>query len=136
MAEGVVRVTALELPVADMAWDVRSVDVAMADTSAVTQVLSDVAGLRRWLDGVEVACARRLQHLAVDRPSMFPEQIAAAATRQGLRQGARASRRAETADKVPELGEALAGGEVSGEHVDAVSAALSGPTPAQRRVLA
>lgn len=120
----------------DRAWHARSTDVAVADRVQVEQVLGDVAALRRWLDGVEVACADRLGQLADACPSIFPEQITATATRTSLRRGARASERAATAGKVPELGAALSAGEVSGEHVDAVTSALGHLTPQQRAQLA
>ena len=67
---------------------------------------------------------------------MFPEQIAAEATRRSLRHGARAAARAKTAAKVEELGDALAAGEIAGEHVDAVTAGLKDLTPPQQALLA
>jgi hypothetical protein len=111
-------------------------DIPCADQAGVGAVLRDVAGLRRWLDGVEVACAQRLEQLAASCPSLFPEQIAAQAARSGLRHGARAAARARTAATVAELGEALAAGEIAGEHVDAVTAGLRDLTAPQQAVLA
>ena len=111
-------------------------DIPTADQGQVAAVLRDVAGLRRWLDGVEVACAQRLEQLAAASPSMFPEQIAAEAARRSLRDSARAAARAKTAAKVAELGDALAAGEIAGEHVDAVTAGLKDLTPPQQALLA
>ena len=113
-----------------------TVDIPTLSESQVAAVLGDVAGLRRWLDGVEVACAGRLEQLAADDPSLFPEQITAKATGRGLRDGARAAARAKTAAAVTPLGDALAAGTISGEHLDAVTAALRDLTPAQRALLA
>ena len=87
--------------VIDRVWDLRSVDVAVADRDQVATVLGDVAAVRRWLDGVEVACAARLSVLAVGCPSMFPEQITATATRSSLRHGSRVADRAVTAAHGP-----------------------------------
>jgi phosphohistidine phosphatase SixA len=129
--EGVVMVDVI-----DMVWRARIVDIPTADQHHVAGVLADVAGLRRWLDGVEVACARRLETLAAGSPSLFPEHVAARATRSSLRRATRTVRRASTADQVAEIGAALAAGEISGEHVDAVTAGLEGLQAAQRALLA
>jgi hypothetical protein len=122
--------------VIDLVWDLRASDVTVADRVTVTSMLADVAGVRRWLDGVEVACARRLEVLAEGDPSIFPERDIATATRTSLARAARAAARAKTAARVRELGDALADGTVSGEHVDAVTAALKDLTEPQRRLLA
>jgi hypothetical protein len=111
-------------------------DLPLADETQIAGVLGDVAGLRRWLDGVEVACAKRLEQLATRCASIFPEQVTAHATRTSLRHGARAAARAKTATAVTELGAALSAGEISGEHVDAVTAGLRDLTPPQRALLA
>jgi phosphohistidine phosphatase SixA len=122
--------------VIDMVWRARIIDIDAADEHQVADVLADVAGLRRWLDGVEVAGARRLDQLAVGLPSLFPEHVAAQATRNSLRRATRTARRAKTADQVAEIGAALNAGAISGEHVDAVTAGLEGLQPAQRAMLA
>ena len=88
------------------------------------------------MDGVEVACVRRLEVLAAGSPGLFLEHVAAKATRSSLRRAARTARRASTADAVAEVGAALAAGQISGEHVDAVTAGLEGLQPAQRALLA
>jgi hypothetical protein len=114
--------------VVDVVRRVCSVDVACADQATVAAVLADVAGVRRWLDGVEVACTQRLERLASCDPSISPEHVAATASRSSLKRAARIAARAATAAKVAEMGAALAAGDVSGEHVDAVTDGLSGLT--------
>jgi hypothetical protein len=124
------------MDVACVVQRVLSVDVPIADHAAVKAVLSDVAGLRRWLDGVEVACMQRLDVLAVSSPSIFPERDHATATRDTVRRGNRAARRAKTAGAVAQLGDALTAGDIAGDHIDVVTAGLSGLTPTQRQLLA
>jgi hypothetical protein len=113
-----------------------TVDIPTCDRVQVEAVLGDVSGLRRWFDGVEVACAARLEQLAASDPSLFPEQITAKATRRGRRDGATASARAKTTGAIAELGDALAAGDIAGEHIDAVTAGLRDLTPPQRVLLA
>ena len=112
-------------------------DIPTADQAQVAAVLRDVAGLRRWLDGVEVACAQRLEQLAaamsVDVPGADRRRSRPAAV---SAHGARAAARAKTAAKVKRLGDALAAGEIAGEHVDAVTAGLKDLTPPQQALLA
>jgi Domain of unknown function (DUF222) len=111
-------------------------DITGADRDAVEAVMADIAQVRRWLDGVEVACARRLDRLADSTPSMLPPSITANANRRGIRHGTRVHERAATAAAVPELGAALDAGDVSGEHVDAMTGAMKGLAPEHREELA
>ena len=113
-----------------------ALDVSCADQTAVVRALAQSAGVRRWLDGIDVALAARLVKLAETSPSLFPEQAAATATRTGVRDGTKLVGRAATVAAVPELGAVLGTGEVSGAHIDVVTAALSNLEPAQRAVLA
>ncbi|MCU1360845.1 MAG: hypothetical protein JWN99_2134 [Ilumatobacteraceae bacterium] len=126
----------MAVAVIDLVWDLRSADPTTCTRAESIDALQDVAGLRRYLDGAEVAHTANLLRLAQADPSTFPEHDIATATRSSLRSGERAAARASTAGAVPELGAALAEGEVSGAHVDAVTAALRDLTPAQRRLLA
>jgi Domain of unknown function (DUF222) len=126
----------VDMDVIATARSIISTDLAIADRQAVTCVLSHAASLRRWLDGVEVACARRLAELAATTPSLSPEHDIAAATRRGIRHSNAIGARARTTSKVPELGDALADGDVSGEHVDAMTAAMNGLPAAHRDELA
>jgi hypothetical protein len=119
-----------------MLWSAKTVDVTVADVGTVSGVLSDVAGVRRWLDGVEIGCAARLGVLAAGSPSMSPEHIHAAASRSSLRAAMRVADRAATVATVPELRAVLAAGATTAGHIDAVTAALRGLTVAQRTTLA
>jgi hypothetical protein len=88
------------------------------------------AGLRRWLDGLDVQIARELAE--VDARS---EQTLADAGRTSSREVAKVVERVETTDTVPALGVALDAGDVSAGHVDVVTAVLRQVQPDVRAVL-
>jgi len=70
------------------------------------------------------------------RHSPIPEKPIAKAARSSQRKAKKALQRGETAGEMPQLGEALDKGEVSGEHVDAAGAALRNADQATRGELA
>lgn len=99
--------------------------------------LGDVARVRGWLDGVEAQLAARLDVLRRDDASSLDVPAAVSAAQRSSRpHGERARRRGRTLGSLPGLGDALAKGEASGEHVDAVAGALSGLPAEQRRQVA
>jgi hypothetical protein len=105
-------------------------DLAAADRSALSYVAESVAGLRRWLDGVDVAVVRRLCEV-----DPMAEQTWATASRTSTRDADRVVQRGRTAEQISELGAALADGEVSGAHVDAVTDVLRSAEPDARAAL-
>jgi hypothetical protein len=115
--------------IAAVEWDAAGQD-------AVASALADVRRVRGWLDSVEVCAARRLAELAVACPSMFPEQVAAEAGRVSLSEASKGFDRAGTVAAMPEMGEVLAEGRVSGAHVDVVTRALRQLPPDRRDRLA
>ncbi len=115
--------------------ELAAVDVSTADRAGVETVLAAVARVRGWLDGVEVACARRLAVLAEQGGVLEPDQVVGAATRTGPRHGRRVQARVVTVATVPAFGRALAEGAVSGSHVDVLGDAVRSLSPAQRGVL-
>lgn len=109
---------------------VGSVD-ASSDRAQVLQAVADLAAIRRWCDGREVALAGFMR-----RHSPIPEKPMANAARTSQRKARKALQRGETARETLALGQALANGEVSGEHVDAAGAALRNADAAKRGELA
>ena len=92
------------------------------DTSTreeVTQGVADLAAIKRWCDGREVALAG---YMATHSP--LPENHLANAARSSRKKAKRALCRKETTKETPKLGKALEEGKVSGEHLDAAGAAL------------
>ena len=100
------------------------------ERDALVAAVEAVAGLRRWLDGVEVGLARAL---AVVEPAA--EVVLASAARSSTRDAGGVLERAATAERVPELGVALSAGEVAGGHVDVVGGVLRQADPGVREAL-
>ena len=99
-------------------------DVPTLSRDEVRGAFGAAARLQGWLDAKRARLVRRLNEIADDVPSMFAEADIAEATRTSRSDAGKATRRAKTLDDVPELEEALAAGDVSAEHVDAVGRAL------------
>jgi Domain of unknown function (DUF222) len=83
--------------------------------------------VRARVDAGEVALARRLR----DFTALTDDEVSRAAQRHS-RHGNRIRERADTAAAIPSLGDAFDSGDVSGEHVDAVSKAVKA-APAEVR---
>ena len=106
---------------------VAAVDVDCADWGVLRAAVEDVRRLKSWVEGREVALARRMAAV-----SSFPEKSLAEAGRTSLRDGERMLDRAATTAAVPSLGASLDAGRVSGEHVDVLTRALRQLQPAVR----
>ncbi len=109
---------------------VASVDES-SDRGQVVQAIADLAAIRRWCDGREVALAGFMR-----RHSPIPEKPMAKAARTSQRSAKKALRRQESLKETPKLASALAKGEVSGEHADAAGAALRNTEGSNRQELA
>ena len=92
---------------------VGGLDPACRDRGVLAQVASSSARLRAWLDGRDVAVAAE-----VEQTVSYPEKILADASHGSLRDSERTVKRAQTTRVLPQLGEALADGVVSGAYVD------------------
>jgi hypothetical protein len=99
-------------------------DVSVVDEVAVAMLLSDVAGLQRFLQAREIDLNQRLRQLAAVTPGIDPEVINARSTGRSAGNAGRAVRRADEAAKAPELKACMDEGRLSGEHLDAFTAAL------------
>jgi hypothetical protein len=98
--------------------------VSVADEVAVAMLLSDVAGLQRFLQAREIDLNQRLRQLAAVTPGIDPEAINARSTGRSAGNAGRAVRRADEAAKAPELKACMNEGRLSGEHLDAFTAAV------------
>lgn len=97
---------------------------ACRDSALILEAAGRILAVRCWLDAVEVSLTRQLVEC-----DPMPEAHLAAASRSTRRRVDDLVRRCATADKAPGLADAMAAGEVSGEHVDIVGRALAGATP-------
>ncbi|HTH07242.1 MAG TPA: hypothetical protein VL916_15280, partial [Ilumatobacteraceae bacterium] len=105
------------------------------------QCVAEIEAMRRvhnMADGRIGQAMTRLEEIARSNPSVSPEHEHAAATKGTASQGAKAGRRAKTANEtMPSLGEAMATGDVSGEAVDVIANAIASlATQAERDAFA
>jgi hypothetical protein len=99
-------------------------DVSLLDEVGVAGLLGDVAGLMRFLQAREIDLNQRLRQLAVQCPGVDPAAINAHATGRSAGGAGRALERAEQAAQAPELKASMDEGRLSGEHLDAFTAAV------------
>jgi hypothetical protein len=106
------------------------VEIGSAEQAEIVVALENLRRVRARVDAGEVALSRRLR----DFTAMSDEAVARAAQRHS-RHGNRIRERADTAAAIPALGDAFNSGDVSGEHVDAVSKAVkAAPTEVRDRL--
>jgi hypothetical protein len=103
---------------------VADADVSVVDEVAVAVLLSDVAGLQRFLQAREIDLNQRLRQLAAQCPGVDPTAINARATGRSAGGAGRALERAEQAAFAPEVKASMDEGRLSGEHLDAFTAAV------------
>lgn len=100
--------------------------LALSDAAQCALLLSQLNGLRSWVESRTIAVTQRLNDLATETPGIFPEQILADATRVSLTQAIQPFRRAETVELMPEFGAALAAGAINVDHVSVLTRGVSG----------
>ncbi len=116
--------------------DLDLLDPALLSRTDVSVVLASVAMVRGWTDTIAVRLARRLQVLSETEPLIVADAIIATATRTSRRDAGQVTRRAKTLTAVPPLEAAMAAGDVSASHVDAMGRALEKLDAERRAVLA
>ena len=107
---------------------------AVDESSSLAEVkaaVRDRGRLVAMLDSEGVRLTRLLAAL-----TGCPEKAFGDAARSSQREGRRMRQRGDTAEEVPAFGEALANGDVSGEHVDLMGSALRGAEGDKRKKLA
>jgi hypothetical protein len=97
----------------------RRVEIGFAAQPEIVAALESIRRVRARVDATEVALARRLREL-----TPLAERDVSGAAQRSSRHGARVADREETVAAMPGLGELFESGDVSGEHVDAVSKAV------------
>jgi Domain of unknown function (DUF222) len=106
------------------------VEIRSAAQSEIICALENIRRVRARVDAGEVALARRLRELT----PLADDDVSRAAQRPS-RHGDKIRNRAETTALIPGLGDAFDTGELSGEHVDAVSKAVKAAPPEVRNAL-
>ena len=98
-------------------------DVASVDRAGLESTVSDIGTVRSWLDAIEVGCSRRSRELAAEGRSGAPESTLTDRGRRSGRDAAAAADREAVCSEMSGFEDALAAGEVSAGHVDAVARA-------------
>jgi hypothetical protein len=111
-------------PVVDRFVRVVDADVSVLDEVGVASLLGHVAGLMRFLQAREIDLNQRLRQLAAQCPGVDPAAINARATGRSAGGAGRALERAEQAAQAPEVKASMDEGRLSGEHLDAFTAAV------------
>jgi hypothetical protein len=113
--------------VLELVGRIHAFDATAADLDASKAALEDVTRLAGWLESRRLAVVGRIGEL-----STFPEHHVAKAARTSQRAASKVTKRADTVAKCPRLADSLANGNISGDHVDAVSRALTHVEPGAR----
>ena len=89
-----------------------------ADADLIRSGLVAVREAKAWMDAQHAGLVRQLRDV-----DSFPEQAVAEAAKASLGQAAKSTERSKTLDATPKLADALDDGEITAEHVDAVTRA-------------
>jgi hypothetical protein len=108
---------------------------ATADLATVTARLADVAALQRWMQAREIDLTIRLAELADQPGGPDPDAEHAKATNRSNQAAGTARRRAQASKQAPAIKDEIDHGRLSGEHLDAFTAAVAGLPAALRPVL-
>lgn len=109
--------------------EVGAFDPRCATLAETKAGLSAVHAARGWLQARELEMTQRLKDV-----SSFPENDLAIASRTKQKSATTVMKRAETVARMPEFGDGLSDGDISTEHLDAVTRALRGLNPEDRDV--
>ena len=102
-----------------------SVDVATCDGAGLAALVTVSGRVRSWLDAVDVAIALRAGELAASGVAPCPSDVVADGGRRTARDAGAVARRAGACDLLPDVHAALAAGDLSAGHVDAIARTAS-----------
>ena len=112
-----------------------AVDVSGCDRAGLGGVVKLAQRVRGWVDAVDVAIARRSRQLAAEGRSESATEVLTGYGRRSTRETKAASDRSEVCEQMPGFETALASGDVSSSHVDAIANASKGLDDAGRERL-
>jgi hypothetical protein len=104
-------------------------ETALTDLAACRTELDHLRVARAALDTRELEVMGRLDEIAAEQPSVFPEDELARAAKTSLGKSAKVRKRKKACDDIPELADALANGDTTGERVDTFANATAGLKP-------
>lgn len=94
-------------------------DASSTARGVVVDAIAAVTKIAAWCDAQKIAYAQALAKMGA-----VPEDVMAAASRSDTREAERIVKRADTATKAPNFGDALAGGRVAAGHLDQLGNSL------------
>jgi hypothetical protein len=100
-------------------------DMASVDGAGCESLLRSVRQVRGWLDATEARLTSRLRQLHTDAGGLPAADQHTRCGGVSSAEGKRKERRSETLDEAPSFADALAGGDISADHVDALASATS-----------
>ncbi len=101
----------------------------LTDLAACRAELDHIRVIRSALDTRELQIVARLDEIAAAQPSVFPEDEVAKASKTTLNKSTKVRQRKKACDDVPQLADALANGDTTGDRVDTFAKATNGLTP-------
>jgi hypothetical protein len=101
----------------------RDVDPDTLDAEGLTGFVADVARLKAWCDARQVVASRRQRALAAEGRAADPRDTLSRHGRQSGRDASAAAERETVCTAMPGFEQALAEGDVSSGHVDAIASA-------------
>ena len=112
------------------------VDVEVADLAGLRRLLADLGAVKSWIAAREVAVTRRIDVLAREGVPVVAEFDLAEHGNTSRREADQVRHRDEALQAVPQMEPALAAGEISTGHVDALHRSLAGLVAEDRARLA
>ena len=106
-------------------WELAAADPLACDRHELAGLAAQAQRVRGWLDAFDARIALRAAQLAEEGSCEPAASVLAGGGRRASRDAETAARRAGVCEQMPGLHDALAGGEVSAGHVDAVARAAA-----------
>ncbi len=103
-----------------------------ADRAGLDTIVTEAIRVRSWLDALDARIALRARVLATEGRSEPPGEVLANRGRRSGVESRAASKRAEVCERHPQFHDALANGEISAGHVDAMARASARLPPGEK----
>lgn len=100
-------------------------DVGASDDAGCTDLLGAIRKVRGWVDAVEARVTTRMRELHATAGAAPAADLHTRCGGVSSAEGKRKERRSEAIDQAPSFGDALAGGAIGAEHVDALANATA-----------
>lgn len=106
---------------ADAIAGLRAADPAVMDRDELAAIVDCLRQVRSWCDAIEVKVSRRTRELAAEGRAEAPEHLLTGGGRGRSKDAHHAGEREQVCGQMPSFEEALASGDVTAAHVDALT---------------